>query len=182
MMEVYGLKKAEAANILMMIAVGMILGSPLLSFISDRVVQGRKPVLVGSAVILVLTWMPLAFFPARLNTWILALICLLMGVFASSIVIIAFTATKELFPTAIAGTSTGTVNLFPFVGGAVFQPVMGAILDRIGKVEGVYPASAYGGAFFACLIATIIAFIAIVFMKETFPKPSASGAVTPSAG
>jgi sugar phosphate permease len=182
MMEVYGLKKAEAANILMMIAVGMILGSPLLSFISDRVVRGRKPVLVGSAVILVLTWMPLAFFPARLNTWILALICFLMGVFASSIVIIAFTATKELFPTAIAGTSTGTVNLFPFVGGAVFQPLMGAILDRIGKVGGVYPASAYGGAFFACLIATIIAFIAIVFMKETFPKPSASGAVTPSAG
>jgi sugar phosphate permease len=105
-----------------------------------------------------------------------------MGIFASSIVIIAFTATKELFPTAIAGTSTGTVNLFPFVGGAVFQPVMGAILDRMGKVGGVYPASAYGGAFFACLGATIIALIAIVFMKETFPKPSASGAITSSGG
>jgi len=182
MMEVYGLRKAEAANILMMIAVGMIIGSPLLSFISDRVLKGRKPVLVGSAVILILTWIPLAFFPARLNTWILALICFLMGIFASSIVVIAFTATKELFPTAIAGTSTGTVNLFPFVGGAVFQPLMGAILDKIGKVGGVYPAAAYGWAFFACLIATIIAFIAIVFMKETFPRPSASGAITPSAG
>ena len=182
MMEVYGLRKAEAANILMMIAVGMIIGSPLLSFISDRVLKGRKPVLVGSAVILILTWIPLAFFPARLNTWILALICFLMGIFASSIVVIAFTATKELFPTAIAGTSTGTVNLFPFVGGAVFQPLMGAILDKVGKVGGVYPASAYGWAFLACLIATIIAFIAIVFMKETFPRPSASGAITPSAG
>ena len=182
MMEVYGLRKAEAANILMMIAVGMIIGSPLLSFISDRVLKGRKPVLVGSAVILILTWIPLAFFPARLNTWILALICFLMGIFASSIVVIAFTATKELFPTAIAGTSTGTVNLFPFVGGAVFQPLMGAILDKVGKVGGVYSAAAYGWAFLACLIATIIAFIAIVFMKETFPRPSASGAITPSAG
>lgn len=182
MMEVYGLRKAEAANILMMIAVGMIIGSPLLSFISDRVLKGRKPVLVGSAVILILTWIPLAFFPARLNTWILALICFLMGVFASSIVVIAFTATKELFPTAIAGTSTGTVNLFPFVGGAVSQPLMGAILDKVGKVGGVYPAAAYGWAFLACLIATIIAFIAIVFMKETFPRPVASGAITPSAG
>jgi sugar phosphate permease len=97
-------------------------------------------------------------------------------------VVIAFTTTKELFPTAIAGTSTGTVNLFPFFGAAVFQPLMGAILDRVGRVGGVYPASAYGWAFLACLIATIIAFVAILFMKETFPKPSASGAVTPSAG
>jgi sugar phosphate permease len=182
MMEVYGLSKAETANILMMIAVGMIVGSPLLSFISDRVLHGRKPVLVGSAVIFILIWIPLAFFPAGLNAPILALMCFLMGIFSASIVVIAFTATKELFPTAIAGTSTGTVNLFPFFGGAVFQPMMGAILDKVGRVGGVYPASAYGWAFLACLIATIIAFIAILFMKETFPKPSASGAVTPSAG
>ncbi|MCK5552829.1 MAG: MFS transporter, partial [Deltaproteobacteria bacterium] len=58
MMDVYGLSKAEVANILMMIAVGTIIGSPLLSFISDRVLQGRKPVLVGCAIIVVLTWIP----------------------------------------------------------------------------------------------------------------------------
>jgi len=179
MMEVYGLNKAEAANILMMVAVGMIIGSPLLSFISDRVLQGRKPVLVGSAIILIFTWIPLAFFTARLNTWTLALICFLMGVFSSSIVVIAFTATKELFPTAIAGTSTGTVNLFPFLGGAVFQPLMGAILDTVGKAGGVYPASAYSWAFLACLIATIIALIAIVFMKETLPRPISERKTSP---
>ncbi len=178
MMEVYGLEKAEAANILMMIAVGMIIGSPLLSYISDRVLKGRKPVLIGSAVILILAWIPLAFFTQQLNTWILALICFLMGVFSGSIVVIAFTATKELFPTAIAGTSTGTVNLFPFFGAAVFQPVMGAILDRVGKVGGIYPASAYGWAFLACLLATIIAFIAIAFMKETFPRPVSEGSAS----
>jgi sugar phosphate permease len=170
MMEVYGLNKAATANILMMIPVGIIIGSPLLSFISDRVIQGRKAVLIGSAIILILTWIPLTFFAARLNTVILALICFLMGVFSGGIVVIAFTTTKELFPTAIAGTSTGTVNLFPFFGGAVFQPLMGAILDKVGKVGGVYPPSAYELAFFASFIATIIAFIAILFMKETFPR------------
>jgi sugar phosphate permease len=171
MIEVYGLSKAEVANILMIIAVGTIIGSPLLSFISDRVLQGRKPVLVGCAVITVFTWIPLVFLTARLSASILALICFLLGVFANSIVVIGFTATKELFPTSIAGTSTGTMNLFPFFGGAVFQPVMGVILDRVGKIGGVYPASAYRWAFFACLISAIIALIAILFMKETFPKP-----------
>ena len=74
MMDVYGLSKAEVANILMMIAVGTIIGSPLLSFISDRVLLGRKPVLVGCAIIVVLTWIPLAFFTARLSASILALV------------------------------------------------------------------------------------------------------------
>ncbi|NIS60520.1 MAG: MFS transporter [Proteobacteria bacterium] len=170
MMEVYGLNKAETANILMMIPVGIITGSPLLSFISDRVIQGRKPVLIGSAIVLILTWIPLAFFAARLGTVILALICFLMGVFSGGIVVIAFTTTKELFPTAITGTSTGTVNLFPFFGGAVFQPLMGAILDKVGKAGGAYPACAYEWAFLASFIATIFAFIAILFMKETFPR------------
>jgi sugar phosphate permease len=171
MMEVYGLDKAETANILMMIPVGIITGSPLLSFISDRVIRGRKPVLIGSAIVLILVWIPLAFFVARLGTVTLALICFFMGVFSGGIVVIAFTTTKELFPTAIAGTSTGIVNLFPFFGAAVFQPLMGAILDKVGKVANVYPASAYEWAFFASFIATIIAFFAILFMKETYPKP-----------
>jgi hypothetical protein len=48
---------------------------------------------------------------------------------------------------------------------------MGAILDRVGRVGGVYPASAYRWAFLACLISAIIALIGILFMKETFPKP-----------
>jgi hypothetical protein len=49
---------------------------------------------------------------------------------------------------------------------------MGAVLDKVGKVGGVYPVSGYGWTFFASLIATIIAFIAILFMKETFPRPN----------
>jgi len=179
MMEVYGLNKADTANILMMIPVGIIIGSPLLSFISDRVIQGRKPVLIGSSIVLILTWIPLAFFTARLNSVILALICFFMGVFSSGIVVVAFTTTKELFPTAIAGTSTGTVNLFPFFGGAVFQPLIGAILDKVGKVGDAYPASAYEWAFFASFIATIIAFIAILFMKETFPRSAGQGKGSP---
>ena len=37
----------------------------------------------------------------------------------------------------IAGTSVGTVNLFPFLGGAVFMPFLGRVLDA-------YPRSASG--------------------------------------
>ena len=46
LMHVYGMTKAGAGNILSMLAVGMIVGSPALSYASNRIFRGRKPVLV----------------------------------------------------------------------------------------------------------------------------------------
>lgn len=59
------------------------------------------------------------------------------SVCSSAIVAIGFTITKELFPVEIAGTSVGTVNLFPFPGGAIYMPMLGKILHA-------YPHSAAG--------------------------------------
>ncbi|MGD8877088.1 MAG: MFS transporter, partial [Syntrophobacterales bacterium] len=49
LMQVYGLTKAKAGHILSMLAIGMIVGSPMLSFLSNRIFQGRKPVMVLSS-------------------------------------------------------------------------------------------------------------------------------------
>ena len=43
----------------------------------------------------------------------LYVLCLLMGCFTNAIVVVAFTATKELFPVQIAGTATGAVRAAP---------------------------------------------------------------------
>ena len=97
-MEVYHLDKQSASYILSMAAVGMILGSPLLSFLSDRIFKRRKAVLIGSSLMMILTSIPLTFFTGSLNLPLLYVICLNIGLFSGAIVTIAFTATKELFP------------------------------------------------------------------------------------
>jgi sugar phosphate permease len=168
LMEVYHLDKQSASYILSMAAVGMILGGPLLSFLSDRIVKGRKPVLIGSSLMMVMTSVPLSFFTGSLNPLLLYVICLNIGIFSGAIVTIAFTATKELFPTAIAGTSTGTVNLFPFFGGAVFQPFMGLLLERAGKDGGSFTLAGYQSAFQIYFFSALAAFFVILGMKETF--------------
>lgn len=170
LMEIYGLSKPQAGNILMMIAVGMILGSPLLGWLSDKVFSARKPVMVGGAFIYFLSWLPLALRPGGLSVALLYLLSFLIGVFGSAIVIVAFTANKELFPKEIAGTSTGLVNIFPFAGGAVFPPVMGYIMDKVGRVGGAYPVEAYQRAFLFCLLAALAAFLSVCFMKETLKR------------
>ena len=130
LIQVYGLTKSEAGRILSMIALGMVIGSPLLSFLSSNVFRARKPVIVlCSAAVLGITAL-LAFYTDRIPVSGLYLLCLGLGMFASAVVVIGFTTNKELFPVQMAGTATGLVNLFPFAGGAVFQPVLGLVLER----------------------------------------------------
>ena len=61
LMHVYGMTRAEAGAILSMIAVGMMIGSPLLGFVSDRVLKSRKkPFVICS---LLLTCLTLFLYP-----------------------------------------------------------------------------------------------------------------------
>jgi sugar phosphate permease len=170
LMEVYGLTKARAGYVLSMVAVGMIVGSPLVSFLSNRVFRGRKPVLVLSSFIVVCLTALLAFDTAGLSIPVLYFICFGLGVFSSAIVVVGFTTTKELFPVQIAGTSTGLVNLFPFAGGALFQPLLGYLLERKGQVGDAFTLAGYQQAFLALFLCGLTAFLACLFMQETMVR------------
>jgi len=170
LMHVYGLSKAKAGHILSMLAIGMVVGSPFLSFLSDRVFRGRKLVLVLSSFIVLCLTAILAFATDRLSVATLYLLCFGFGIFSSAIVVIGFTTTKELFPVQIAGTSTGLVNIFPFAGGALFQPFLGYLLERPGKAGDAFSLIGYKQAFLALFICGLIAFLACLFLKETFVR------------
>jgi sugar phosphate permease len=168
--QIYGLSKAEAGNVLSMLAVGMVIGSPLLSLVSNRVFKGRKPVLVGSSIIALGMVTFLAFLTDRFSVMGLYLFCLGLGLFTSAIVVVGFTSAKELFPVQMAGTSTGLVNLFPFAGGAVFQPLLGYILERSGQVDGAFTIEGYHNAFMVLFACGVIALVSSLFMRETMVK------------
>ena len=71
LMHVYGLSKAGAGNVLNMVALGLIIGSPVLSMLSDRILTSRKKVMIISSIAVVLTMLALAVFTDRLTLSIL---------------------------------------------------------------------------------------------------------------
>ncbi len=170
LMQVYGFTKAQAGQVLSMLAIGMIVGSPMLSFLSNRVFRGRKPVLVLSSFVLLCLTALLAFYTSELPIAGLYLICLGLGIFSSAIVVIGFTTTKELFPVQIAGTSTGLVNIFPFAGGAIFQPLLGYLLESGDHADGTFTLVGYEKAFLVLFACGIIAFAASLCLQETLTK------------
>jgi sugar phosphate permease len=170
LIHIYGLSKGEAGRVLSMLGIGLIAGSPLLGFASNSLFNGRKPVIIlASAMALFLT-APLAFFTERIPLPGLYLICLGLGMFTSAIVVVGFTSAKELFPVQIAGTATGLVNFFPFVGGAVFQPLLGYLLESQGKVQDAYTLQGYRHAFFALFLCALAALASSLLLKETMAR------------
>jgi sugar phosphate permease len=170
-MHVYNMDNTQAGGILAFSAFGMIVASPLYSIVSNRIVKGRKPVIIFASFMTVLITACLVMYTDQLPKPALYGLTFLMGVFTNAIVVIGFTTAKELFPVSIAGTSTGLVNLFPFLGGALLQPVMGKILEMGGKTaDGGFTVEAYKNAFIVMVVCAVLAFICSLFITETLGK------------
>lgn len=170
LIQVYGLSKAQAGSILSMCAVGMIIGSPALSYLSNKVFRARKPVLVLSSLFTLAIIGTFYVATDNLPIWSMYALCLGMGIFTSAIVTIGFTMAKELFPIGMAGTSVGMANLFPFTGGAVFQPVVGMILEANSKGSNTFTVQGYHQAFLALTICGAIALASSLALKETLKE------------
>jgi sugar phosphate permease len=128
----------------------------------------KKPFILCNLVLV----MELGFFsiyPTGLRHIILYILFFIFSICSSSVVIFGFTIIKELFPMEIAGTSTGMVNLFPFLGGAVFMPVLGRVLDAYPKSDtGGYSLEAYTMLIFILLGSSILSLICTFLTKETY--------------
>ncbi|MFC1885908.1 MFS transporter [Thermodesulfobacteriota bacterium] len=171
LIHVYKMTKAEAGAVLSMIAWGMIIGSPILGLLSDKLLKSRKKPFVLCNTILVMELVFLNIFPVGLSQPILYILFFIFSISSSAIVIMGFTTAKELFPVEIAGTSVGTVNIFPFLGGAVFMPLLGWVLDLYPKTAaGAYSLTAYKTLLMILLGASAASLICTFLMKETFPE------------
>lgn len=164
--DIYGLSKPAIGNILSMVAIGMVVGSPLLGYLSDNIFKSRKKVLVACSLITVIEWAFIYFFYQSLSVPLFYVLFFMIGVCIGAAVIIAFTGTKELFPLEIAGTSVSCVNLFGFVGGVVYQPLIGYFMDIAGKVDGKYLPQGYNTTFLLLFVTSIVFLLSALCVKD----------------
>jgi sugar phosphate permease len=173
LMHVYGMSKTQAGGVLSMMAIGLIFGAPVMSLLSDKVFHSRKKVLLINQFSALGLFVPLAFFTSDFNKPLLYIWCFSYSFMISGAVVVGYTSIKEYFPIEIAGTATGLINIFPFAGAALGQPLMGWYLDSLGSTGGHYSVDAYSAAFKFGLIFIFGALVASFLVKETFPKKSA---------
>ena len=168
LIQVYGLSKTAAGGVLSMFAVALMVGSPFLSWVANRI--GRKPVLIGCSLLLTAVCVLFYVFTDRLTLPTLYLLFFFFSLAGAATGPVVAAVSKELFPAAIAGTSVGAVNLFPFFGTAFLQVIVGAILTRSGSVGGRYSVAGYQDMFLIYLLVAVSSLVAAVFLKETLGR------------
>ncbi|WP_456469602.1 MFS transporter [Archaeoglobus sp.] len=167
LMDVYGLSRDVAGGILMMVGIGTIVGAPTIGYLSDRIFRTRKWFLVLGGIGFTASTYLLAFHTGSMNMGDLYLVSFLIGFFGGSGPV-AYAYIKEIFPLRITGMATSIVNVFPFFGGALFQVIMGYLMDLVGSENGTYPVEAYALSFKFCFVAALIATIISLFIKESY--------------
>jgi len=172
LMHVYGMSRAQTGAVLSAMAVGLIAGAPVMSWLSNRVLRSRKKVLIINYFFGLCLFIPLAFFTSGFPVAMLYVWCFSYSFMMSGMAVVGYSSVKDLYPVTISGTATGILNIFPFAGAALGQPLIGWYLDQAGSVGGQYSADAYSTAFKICLIPLFGALVASLLVKETYPKES----------
>ena len=156
-----GFSKDDAGMLLTMVGVGMVFGCPLAGRLSDRVLKSRKKVIIIGTLVYTVIW---AVIYATSGSdgivdsfTVQAAINFLFGFFGGFFVV-SYAQIKELYPIAMAGTSTAALNLFPFAGGAILITIAGFIVTD--KTLGQYQ-TVWLMALVLMIIACVCAFLSV---------------------
>ena len=128
---VYGFSAGDAGIMVTMVGVGMVCGCPIAGRLSDRYFHSRKKVILIGTLVYTCLWGVIWATAGKGymdGIAIQGVINFLFGFFGGFFVV-AYAQIKELYPIAMAGTSTAALNLFPFAGGAILITIAGFMIS-----------------------------------------------------
>jgi MFS family permease len=161
----------NAVVIASMVPLGWVFGCPLLGWLSDRIGR-RKPVIVGSAAVMLLAAAQIAFKPLPISAKVGMFI---FGV-ASGAAMIPYSIIKEVNPDNVKGSATGGINFLVFAITAFLGPVYA---HRIGRGTGNAPNLTlhfqHGALFWmaCCAAAIVVTFFLHETGRAAHPQPIA---------
>lgn len=163
-----------AASSISVIWIGMALASPILGWLSDRIKRRVLLMQISALVGLVVT--TLFIYISNLPFWSSYILLFFLGAAACS-QLLTFALIKDRNkPTSLA-TAIGFNNMAVVLGGAIFQPIVGLILDRLqpaNQIQGatVYTTKEFQIALVIMPLCYLVYFLVSTFLiKETYCKP-----------
>ena len=164
LMEVMGLSALTTGNLILLLNLGMILGSPICGTLSDRVFKTRKWVIVAGSIGIVLTIIIMALMPPDMPLLAVGLLFFGFGFFNATGVLM-YPHIKELMPAEMSGAAMTGINFFTMIGPALFLQGLGTLMQTL------YPAASRGpeafhAAFIVCIACLVLITILYCFTNE----------------
>lgn len=165
---VHHLSDFSASNVISLIFMGSIVGSPFVGWLSD--LQGRrKPLMLLGAVATLITVIPL-FMDVVLSQTVLSILFFTLGFFTSTQVL-AYPLVAESNSAENTGAATGIASLIIMGGAGAAQVLFGWLLSyHAGGSSVKYSSADFQYAMWIFPITVFIALIAVLLTRETFCK------------
>lgn len=172
LVQIRDLTRAEASIVTSMLFIGVIVGSPILGWISDRLRNRRLPMLLGAMISFLLICV--LMYASNLPFFTLSLLFFSLG-FITSAQIISYPLIAESNPSSLTGTSEGLASILIMAGGFT-QPLFAKLMEwnwghhYVNHLP-VYSLSNYRFALMIMPIAFLLAFIVALMVRETHCIP-----------
>lgn len=155
LMDVMGFSPVTAGNLIFLMNLGLIFGSPTWGTLSDRLLKTRKW-LVSSGLF---TFAIITFIISRLSSGtglpLLAFLFFGFGLFSSA-GSLTYAHIKDLMPIERAGAAMTGINFFTMIGPAIFLQGLGFLMETL------YPQTSRGPAAFTAALSLCTVCLALV--------------------
>jgi sugar phosphate permease len=182
LVDLYDIGVGAASGYVLVGNVGLLLGSPVIGTLSDRVGR-RTPLIAASAAVFVLAY-GVVFLTVRPPLPVFAGV-LFLAQFVTGGTLLSYTVAKERHAASASATVTGVVNGMGWSGAAVFPAVMGAALDAYWTGELVngarsYSAAGYRTAFGIAVAAGVAALACALWLHLRVGRGRRTGRAAPA--
>lgn len=169
--DVYGLPTTRAALYASLPSLALLASAPITGYLSDRVLHRRKLPYAVLATGQFLVWLVFLLTLGTLPLPGVCLLFLLLGVVGGAFVL-TWPLGAEVNPPALSGIAVAVTNLGGFVGAALTQGPVGAMLDARwtgAMAEGarVYPVASYRDGFAICALLVLVGAAITLLLQET---------------
>lgn len=170
MHRIYQIPLPLAATAISAIFIGFAISSPFSGWLSDKI-KRRKPIMVASA-LLSLCFLSITLYAPHLSIMMIFILLFLYGM-SNVGVSTAYAIASEIVPKDMSGTSMSFANMASVIIGALFQPIIGAILDfqaKPGAAIAHFSSTQYHHAMIVLPLCTLISLSACYFLRESYHR------------
>ena len=169
--QVHHLTKTEAAKTISAMFIGWAVGAPLAGYFSDK--SGRRvlPLVIGAFMSLVC--ISLILYCPGLSFVTLNVLMFFYGLFSATEILI-FIMAKENSGAELSGTVFAAVNMIVTLGGVIFQPLVGSLLDKFSNGQMVAGEHVYSTVDYQLALSVLPASLLLVMVAAFFLKDRSS--------